>query len=454
MKENNINISAMLHGRFDFAINLYNQTINHFRFPTYKLSDLLLTNPQYGANESGIERKSCAEPRYIRITDIDEFGILNSAIGVTAANIEEKYFLENNDIIIARSGATVGKSYIHKKDKFDYICFFAGYMIRFKVNPELILPDFLFIYTQLNPYKQWISAIQRTTGQPNINAEEYKSLKIPLPPKEIQQQIVDLYNHAVKEKQAKEQEAKALLDSIDNYLLKELWIELPENIRNERYFEVNVAELIGGRYDTIYYKDVYRRTLYVTEKFKTKLGNYITTINYGASVSNSYVECGIPFLRIKDLLPNEIKKNDIVFLPEEMKEQLLTSLVKKDDFLISRSGTIGVTAIVDEEFDNYAFGSFMIRFSTKNIDRDFLSYYINSTIGKLYFERNKIGAIQGNITIPTIKNLPIPDISIEKQSKISKYIQSVQTKAKQLQQEAMDTLEKAKREVERMIENG
>jgi restriction endonuclease S subunit len=242
------------------------------------------------------------------------------------------------------------------------------------------------------------------------------------------------------------------LDSIDDYLLKELGIELPENVSDERYFEVNIMELIGGRLDTTYYKNVYRRTFYVIEKFKTKLGNYITSINYGASVSNSYVEHGIPFLRIKDLLPNEIQKGNIVFLSEEMREQLLTSRVKKDDFLISRSGTIGVTAIVDEEFDNYAFGSFMIRFSINNINSDFLSYYINSTIGKLYFERNKIGAIQGNITIPTIRNLPVPDISIEKQNEIADHIQSIRTSAKQLQQKATEVLEKAKREAERIIE--
>jgi len=121
-----------------------------------------------------------------------------------------------------------------------------------------------------------------------------------------------------------------------------------------------------------------------------------------------------------------------------MKGQLQTSIVHTNDFLISRSGTIGVATVVNNEFDGFAFGSFMIRFSTQNINRQFLSFYINSTIGQYYFGRNKIGAIQGNITIPTIKDLPIPEISIEKQNEIAEHIQSIRAKAKQLQEEARE----------------
>jgi len=80
-----------------------------------------------------------------------------------------------------------------------------------------------------------------SAGQQRVSSSYLKSIQIPLPPIEIQQQIVALYRHAVAEKQAKEQEANALLSGIDDYLLKELGIELPENVGNERYFEVGIV---------------------------------------------------------------------------------------------------------------------------------------------------------------------------------------------------------------------
>ncbi|MEE1301885.1 MAG: restriction endonuclease subunit S, partial [Bacteroidales bacterium] len=177
------------------------------------LKSLLLSKPQYGANEAGIIRDNNEQPRYIRITDIDENGLISpNELGATIANLDNKYILNENDIVIARSGATVGKAYIHKP--LPYTCIYAGYLIRFVVDPDKILPDYLFAYTQLNPYKEWVNAIQRPSAQPNINAEEYQSLEIPLPNLSKQQEIVDYINEAYTQKQAKEAEAQQLLDSV------------------------------------------------------------------------------------------------------------------------------------------------------------------------------------------------------------------------------------------------
>ena len=179
-----------IEGRLDPKMALYNKKVQHALFPMVKLKNLLLSKPQYGANEAGIVRENNAQPRYIRITDIDENGLLSTdELGATVANVERKYILNKDDILIARSGATVGKSYIHKD--LPYTCLFAGYLIRFLVNPQKILPDYLFSYTQLNSYKEWVNAIQRPSAQPNINAEEYQSLDIPLPDLPKQKEIVD-----------------------------------------------------------------------------------------------------------------------------------------------------------------------------------------------------------------------------------------------------------------------
>lgn len=205
--------SKVTGGRFDPEYVAYQSQITSDKYPIVQLKQLLKTPPQYGANESGIERTEISQPRYIRITDIDEIGRLDETdLGKTALIIEERYVLQNNDLLFARSGNTVGKCYLHKSDSVNYECFFAGYMIRFVIDDNHALPEFIFCWTQTKLYKDWVNAIRRAAGQPNINAEEYKSLRIPLPPLEIQNEIASHIGNVREKAKRLETEAKAEIE--------------------------------------------------------------------------------------------------------------------------------------------------------------------------------------------------------------------------------------------------
>ena len=91
-----------------------------------KLKDIIIGKPLYGAGEKGINRKT--DVRYIRITDINEDGSLNNDV-ISAENVDKKYLLKENDFLIARSGNTVGKTFLYK-EKFGK-CIYAGYLIKF-----------------------------------------------------------------------------------------------------------------------------------------------------------------------------------------------------------------------------------------------------------------------------------------------------------------------------------
>jgi type I restriction-modification system DNA methylase subunit len=143
--------------------------------------------PQYGANESAIDGNPLTDYRYIRITDINDNGELNSEWR-TAANIEEKYILKEGDFLFARSGATVGKTFLYK-NKYGK-ALYAGYLIRFRTNKDKLLPDFLKLVTQSSFYKKWVADTQTGTSQPNINGQMYSDLQIPLPPLSIQEKLV------------------------------------------------------------------------------------------------------------------------------------------------------------------------------------------------------------------------------------------------------------------------
>ena len=128
------------------------------------------------------------------------------------------YELDPGDLLFARSGATVGKTYLHRRQ--DGPCAYAGYLIRFRALPDVASPEFLERWTRSQFYGKWVASMLRAGAQPNINASEYSSLRIPLPPLEEQQVIA------------------AALDGVDGTI---------ERAREERGAATLVAGVGGGR---------------------------------------------------------------------------------------------------------------------------------------------------------------------------------------------------------------
>lgn len=175
--------------------DLYNDKNKSFSeiYENVKLSKVILSKPQYGAGYSS--KPYDGKIRYIRITDINEDGSLND-MSVSANGFAEQYLLRENDFLIARSGNTVGKTFLYKKKYGKAI--YAGYLIRFELNTEKILPDYLLAYTKCSIYKNWIQGNMRVSAQPNINSQQYLDSIIVLPPMNIQKEIVSHVNEQKK----------------------------------------------------------------------------------------------------------------------------------------------------------------------------------------------------------------------------------------------------------------
>lgn len=144
---------------------------------------------EYGAGVASIPYSNSL-PIYVRITDIDDNGDLTKKPVSPAGNQKDwcNYKLEVGDVLFARSGATVGKTYLHKNTEGYYV--FAGYLIRFRPIVSLVNPQFLFHFTKTDFYNAWVIARQRVVAQPNINAKQYGyDLLIPVPPIALQEQF-------------------------------------------------------------------------------------------------------------------------------------------------------------------------------------------------------------------------------------------------------------------------
>ena len=148
--------------------------------------------PEYGAGAPA-RPFDPALPRYVRITDITDDGRLRPDDARSADPSEvDGYELGPGDLLFARSGATVGKTHLHRQS--DGPCVYAGYLIRFRALSDAALPEFLDLWTRSDFYRRWVASMLRAGAQPNINATEYSSLPVALPPLEEQQRIADAHD--------------------------------------------------------------------------------------------------------------------------------------------------------------------------------------------------------------------------------------------------------------------
>ena len=182
-------------------------------YPREELDNLSYGKGEYGAQSASVEYNS-SRPRYVRITDIKEDGSLNDDV-VCSANVEddELYKLEYGDFCFARMGATVGKTYAYRGGNQ----IFAGYLIRYKLNLNRIIPEYLYEFTRLHEYRNWVSLNQSGAAQPGINAKKYGSLMIPVAPLEEQRvfaTFVEQVNKSKVEVKRALDEAQLLFDSL------------------------------------------------------------------------------------------------------------------------------------------------------------------------------------------------------------------------------------------------
>ncbi|MBP3556597.1 MAG: restriction endonuclease subunit S [Thermoguttaceae bacterium] len=161
------------------------------KFKTMKLSELTVDGRgHYGIGASAVE-KSDELYAYLRITDIYDDGTLNKA-GLKSVDDPdaEKYLLKPNDIVFARTGNSVGKSYFY--DERDGSFVYAGFLIKFSLDPAKVNPRFVKYYCQSQRYKNWVASFSTGSTRGNINAQTYGDMEILTPCRAQQDFLVEI----------------------------------------------------------------------------------------------------------------------------------------------------------------------------------------------------------------------------------------------------------------------
>ena len=432
-------------GRFDpnYIKNIsYVNNINTL-YSLVPLGSLLTEQPMYGANEMAIDGDPQTEVRYIRITDIDNHGKLQNEDWKTAKRVDQKYALDENDILFARSGATAGKTFIYKSEYGKAI--FAGYMIRFRFDRTKVNPLFVFYYTLLSRYRRWVRIIQRPSGQPNINSREFKSFELPLAPLEIQNHIVEIMQSAYTQKRQKDQEADTLLDSIDDYVSAELGIEMPV-VAEQKCFVVYAGE-VEGRVDPSAYRSLKTSSVNVIKSSKYQSVQLKDVVMFRKEIVADSFE--LPYVGLEN-----IESNTGFYVPSVEEKESFNSALKFEsgDVLFPKLRPY-LNKVHFAKFNGVCSTEFHV-LKGVNLNNLYLFVFLRSQL----VVNQTICLMTGN-TLPRlqtqdVQRLPILLPPFDVQDKIADEVVRRQSEAAKLRQEAVEKWEAAKARFEEQLLNG
>jgi type I restriction enzyme M protein len=295
-----------------------------------------------------------------------------------------------------------------------------------------------------------------TAAQPNINFEQIKSIKIPLPPREIQDKISSLMDEAYKAKRGKESEAEKLLISIETCILETLSIRILEKEeKRPKFFDVRADVMKGGRLDPFHYlpKFMLQEKALSACKYPLKtIGEILSGPIVNGLDARKFVEAGTKYLRVGNIKPDEINETDIKFVNIPIENIKKDIKLEPGDVLLTRKGTFGVSAVVRGTTD-YIISSEIMRLRLKKEVNPFCFSIINNTsVIQEQYKQKAVGAIMGSLSQEVLKTVKVPIPSGPIQDKIVKEFHEKRKKAKKLREEAKELLEKAKKEVEEFIE--
>ena len=144
----------------------------------------------YGIAASAVDR--CENLyTYLRITDICDDGTLNRS-GLKSVDDPDaaKYILKPNDIVFARTGGSTGRNYFYDGSDGEFV--YAGFLIKFSIDPEKANPKYIKYYCQSSQYKNWVRSFNTGSTRGNINAQTFGNMEIPLPERAQQDFLVDV----------------------------------------------------------------------------------------------------------------------------------------------------------------------------------------------------------------------------------------------------------------------
>ena len=411
---------------------------------------------QYGYNAPALEHGVI---KMVRISDIQENCVLwdNVPYCLIDENDIDTYLLKVNDILFARTGGTVGKSFLVEEVPEKAI--YAGYLIRTRYS-SLLNPRYMKSFMESQLYWEQLKNGTIATAQPNCNGKTLAKMLLPIPPTNEQYRIVEkltqlssfLDNYGLCQdrlnllnKEIKEQFKKSILqEAIQGKLVQQIAEEgtaqdLLEQIKTEKQKLVKEGKL---KKSALAVSTIFRGD---DNKYWEKSGDNIVCIDeeipFGIPSSWSWCRLGniasvkggkrIPvgeklttentghmYIRVADMKENTVKTDDIHYISESIYQKIKSYTISTEDLYITVAGTIGSVGEIPKVFDNANLTENADKIVFKGICKKFLMYCLLSNFVQSQIKKCTTKVGQPKLAIVRIEDLVIPLPPIKEQYRI------------------------------------
>ena len=283
-----------------------------------KLNDLSIGGKgSYGIAASAVERKADL-PTYLRITDIFDDGTLNlSELKSVDAPNSDKYILKPNDIVFARTGGSTGRNYFY--DGSDGVFVYAGFLIKFSIDPEKVNPKYVKYYCRSKQYNDWVQSFNTGSTRGNINAQTFGNMEIPLPERKQQDYLV------------------SILEPID------------EKIKNNKQVNDNLQQQAAALFESWFVNYDPWDGVQPSEWENAPLGSLVEIKRGGSPrpIQDFLSDSGLRWLKISDV--TSLSSPFVLEIKEHIKEEGLrkTVFLHAGELVLSNSATPGIPKILD-----------------------------------------------------------------------------------------------------------
>ena len=396
---------------------------------------------RYGFTSSA---KDNGNSKLVRITDIQNNNVnWNNVPFCDVPKVKLKDLqLKTNDILIARTGGTVGKSFVVKN--ISEVAVFASYLIRIRlIDNELI--DFVKYFLDSPYYWQMISLKQSGTGQPNVNATKLSEILIPIPPIEEQKRIVakieklmplvaeyaESYNRLQKIDNEFEDKLKqsVLQYAMEGKLVKqnssdEPASELIKKIENEKAELVKEGKIKKSKKLAAITDD--EKPFDIPDSWEWVRLDTVLDVRDGTHDTPKYVKNGIPLITSKNISNGHLDFSNIKYISEkDFTEINKRSNVEKGDIIFAMIGSIGNPVIVDTDRKFGIKNVALLKNINHSLDMNFVLHYLY-LLENLWI-KNASGAVQKFISLKKIRSSLIPFPPLEEQRRIVEKVEELQS---------------------------
>ena len=410
---------------------------------------------QYGLSNSA---EQSGTHRLLRITDIQNGNVNWENVPFTTVENATDYLLNKGDIVFARTGATVGKSYLIKSTPFPAV--YASYLIRISLLSNII-PEYIYHFFNSQCYWEQITDKSVGVGQPNCNGTSLKELFIPLPPVSEQLKIVPTANSVLNyilSIESNKEELKTAISSLKSLILDlairgklvpqnpddEPAAVLLERIRVEKEELIKAGKIKRDKKESVIFKgedNSYYENL-PTNWSLTSLGAVSTLITKGTTPRGgnvAYLDSGIGFLRAENILGyDKLNLQNLKYIDEDIHNNFLKrSILQNNDILITIAGTLGRTAVVtvsDLPLNTNQAVAIVRLVNSELIYNRYITYALNSNKIQKALLKQEVAMAIPNLSLENISDCSVPIPPLNEQFSIVKVIDDLFTTLNKIEQ--------------------